>query len=263
MGEGGEPPQPRQYGDVAAVYDTLMASVPHAAWLTRIERAVQARRPRPAAGMAALDIACGTGIVTELLARRGYAPVWGVDLSPAMIAVARTKAAARGLAQAITYVQQGAEALDLGGQTFDLVVSLFDSLNYLTEPATLRAAFARIHAHTAPGGVFAFDLNSLYALAYGFFEQTSTNGPVHHVWHAHWDRETRLCRIEMAFWVHDPQTGETRRFTETHLQRAYTIPEITEWLAAAGFANIEVFGNYGNRPPTAKSDRLLFVAERP
>src|SRR5687767_9406457 len=120
---------PRQYGDVAAVYDALMANVPHSAWLSRIEKAVRLRGKTP---RSALDVACGTGIVTELLARRGYAPVHGVDLSPAMVAIARTKAAAKGYS-VVTYEQQDAATLDLGeGRAFDLVVSLFDSLNYIT-----------------------------------------------------------------------------------------------------------------------------------
>lgn len=250
---------PRQYGEVAAVYDALMAGVSHGAWLSRIEKAARERGKAP---RSALDVACGTGIVTEMLARRGYDPVWGVDLSPAMITMARTKAAARRFD--ITYAVQDASTLSLeAGQSFDLVVSLFDSLNYILDPKALQAAFRRICAHTAPGGgLFAFDLNSLYALAHNFFTQTSIVGPVRHVWKSHWDRETRLCRVEMAFWVTDAETGETRHFTETHLQRAYTAPEITAWLAAAGFTKIEVFGNYGDRPPVAHSDRLLFVAER-
>ena len=254
---GGVTPIARQYGDVAAVYDTLMAGVPHRVWLRRIEQAAEARGKAP---RSALDVACGTGIVTEELHRNGYCPVWGVDLSPAMIAVARTKAT--GKSYQIRYVQQDAARLDLSGRTFDLVVSLFDSLNYILDPAALRDAFRHIFFHTAPGGLFAFDLNSLYALANNFFDQTGTYGPVHHVWHSYWDRETRICRVDMSFWVRDQETGETRHFTETHLQRAYTVPEVTEWLTEAGFTGIEVFSNYGARPPGPKTDRLLFVAER-
>ena len=247
----------RQYGDVAPIYDTLMSGVPHRAWLERIERAARERGRVP---RSALDVACGTGIVTELLAARGYSPVWGVDLSARMVTIARTKALARNLP--ITYREQDAAALDLEGHAFDLVVSLFDSLNYVTDPAALRSAFRRVFLHTAPGGLFAFDLNSLYALANDLFSQSGTDGPIRHVWHAHWDRENRLCRVEMSFWVRDEATGQTRHFTETHVQRAYTVPEITEWLTTSGFTRIEVFSGYGNRPPGPRSDRLLFVAER-
>lgn len=255
-----QPLEARQYGEVAAIYDALMTgSVPHAAWLSRIEKEARARGSSP---RSALDVACGTGIVTFRLAQRGYAPLVGVDLSPAMIAIARTKAAAKNLP--ITFVVQNAAHLDLDGH-FDLVVSLFDSLNYVLDPADLRAAFCQIFAHTTPGGgVFAFDLNSLYALAHDFFSQTSTIGPVRHVWKSYWDRETRLCRVEMAFWVRDETNNAVRHFTETHVQRAYTVPEILDWLAEAGFVRIECFGGYSStRPPTATSDRLLFIAERP
>lgn len=255
-------PQANQYGDVAAVYDTLMRGVPHGEWLSRIEKAARDRFKNP---RSVLDIACGTGIVTLLLARRGYAPVVGVDLSADMVRIARTKAlAARTEAEhAVRFEVQDAALLDLGpGQAFDLVVSLFDSLNYILEPERLQAAFRRIYAHTNPGGIFAFDVNSLYALSHDLFSQTNLYGPVQHVWNAYWDRETRICRVEMEFSVRDSETGHMRHFTETHIQRAYTVPELTEWLQQAGFIHIECFGNYGLRPPTAKSDRLLFVCER-
>lgn len=262
-----EPPLPpprgaRQYGDVAAIYDALMTVVPHAAWLSRIEEILRERGK--IARRSALDVACGTGLVSELLVQRGYGPVVGVDLSHAMVAVARTKACAHGLAPpTLRYECQNAADLDLPGERFDLAVSLFDSLNYITDPEMLRRAFGRVHAHLAPGGLFAFDLNALYALAHGFFTQTGTDGLVHHVWKAYWDQATRLCRVEMNFWVKEEGAeGGGRFFTETHVQRAYTIPEITAWLGAAGFADIAVFGNYTRRAPGPKSDRLLFVAEK-
>lgn len=251
----------RQYGDVAAVYDALMAGVPHAAWLSRIEKEARDRGKSP---RSALDVACGTGIVTSLLYRRGYRPVLGVDLSPQMIDVARTKAAGRG--EEIAFQVQNAATMNVRAagvpQTFDLIVSLFDSLNYLLDPADLRAAFYRIYAHTAPGGLFAFDLNSLYALSHSLFTQSSTDGPVRHDWIAYWDRESRQCRVEMQFWVTDEHTGQERHFTETHIQHAYTTGEITDWLQEAGFVRTKIYGNYGDRPPVPKSDRLLIVTEK-
>lgn len=235
-----------------------MASVPHAVWVSRIEKAARDRGKAP---RSVLDIACGTGIVTSLLYQRGYRPVFGFDIAGPMIAVARTKAAARD--EAVEFDVQDAAAFDLPGRTFDMAVCLFDSLNYILDPAALRDAFGRIYAHLVPGGLLAFDLNTLYALSHDLFTQRNDWGPVRHDWHAHWDRENRRCRVDMRFAIDDAETGETRHFTETHLQRAYTVPEVLEWLEAAGFVRIETFGNYGERPPIAKSDRVLFLAERP
>jgi ubiquinone/menaquinone biosynthesis C-methylase UbiE len=255
-------PEARQYGDVAAVYDTLMEGVPHGSWLSRIEKAVRERGKTP---RSALDVACGTGIATILLARRGYSPVVGVDLSTEMIRIARTKAMAalNPREHTIHFEVQNAATLDLGKDNkFDLVISMFDSLNYILNPDDLRSAFRHVYAQVASGGIFAFDMNSLYALSHDLFTQTSLTGPVQHIWTAHWDREARLCRVEMEFAIEDAQTGEMRHFTETHLQRAYTVPEITDWLTEAGFTAIECFGNYGTRPPGPKSDRLLFICEK-
>ena len=247
------------YLEVAPIYDALMSDVPHAAWLHRIRQELMRRDKFP---RSVLDVACGTGIVSELLVGAGYHPVVGVDLSNAMVRIARTKAAARGIGeQSLRYETQNAATLDLGAARFDLAVCLFDSLNYILDPADLARAFVRIAAHLAPGGVFAFDVNSMYALSHDLFTQRQDAGAVRHVWQSFWDRASRTCRVEMAFTVTDAATGEPRSFHETHLQRAYTITELREYLAAAGFGDVSVWGNYGDRAPGPKSDRLLFVAE--
>lgn len=248
---------------VAAVYDALMATVPHAQWLSRIERAARERGKQP---RSALDVACGTGMVTELLRERGYHPLLGFDISPAMVTIARAKAERFPREERPHYEVQDAARLNLGDQTFDLVVSLFDSLNYILEPVALQNAFIRLYAHTAPGGLLAFDLNTLYALSQDLFSQSQQWGPVQHIWKAHWDEETQICRVEMDFWIEDPAdlpARERRYFHETHVQRAYRVPEIRRMLATAGFRQVEAFGNYGDRPPGPRTDRVLFVAEKP
>lgn len=250
-------PETQSYGPVAAVYDALMWTVPHALWVSRIETEVRSRGRSP---RSALDVACGTGLATEILHRRGYAPVVGVDLSEEMIRIARLKAGARG--EPTTFLRQDAAELDLHGATFDLAISLFDSLNYIVDPARLALAFQRIAAHLNPGALFAFDLNSVYALRTEMFTQTDQHGPVRHVWSSRWDDATRLCHVTMDFWVKDEQSAEVRHFREMHVQRGYEIPEIQAMLTDAGFVKTAVYGNYGTRKPNAKSDRWLFVAER-
>lgn len=253
-------PEARSYGPVAAIYDALMTTVPHADWLTRIEQEVVRREKHP---VSVLDIACGTGLASELLYERGYSPVVGIDLSASMIQIAQTKAMARGIpSKRLSYQVQDVSMLDLGEARFDFAISMFDSLNYILDPDKLAQAFVRIATHLKPGAILAFDMNSLYALSHDLFTQRSDNGPVHHVWYSFWDRESRTCRVEMLFEITDDRTGETRRFTETHFQRAYTITELRTFLEEAGFTDISVFGNYGERTPGPKSDRLLFIAEK-
>jgi ubiquinone/menaquinone biosynthesis C-methylase UbiE len=248
-----------QYGMVAAIYDALMANVPHSTWLSRMERGVRERGKSP---QSVLDCACGTGIVTELLWKRGYRPVCGFDISPAMVTIARAKAERFKPEETPDYFVQNASTLDLDGRTFDWIVSLFDSLNYILEPTELQKAFERLYLHTNPGGVLSFDMNSIYALSSDLFSQSQRFGPVQHHWIAHWDAETRICRVEMDFWIDELDSPKQRHFHETHIQRAYSVPEIRKMLVRAGYINIAVFGNYGERAPSSRSDRLLFFAEK-
>jgi ubiquinone/menaquinone biosynthesis C-methylase UbiE len=246
-----------QYGELAAVYDVLMMVVPHRTWLSRIEKSVRLRGRSP---KSALDIACGTGIVTETLFRRGYKPTAGFDLSESMIQIARTKAQAKNLE--IDYHIADAATLNLPEQRFDLLVSMFDSINYILEPEAVQQAFHRFYAHASPRAILAFDMNTPYALSAGMFTQQDLEAVVRHNWISHYDEVARLCRVEMDFWVTDPHTNEERTFHETHWQRAYSIKDIKTWLTKAGWTKIEVFGNYSDRPPGPRTDRWLFVCER-
>lgn len=251
-------PENAAFGPVAPYYDALMAGVPYRFWVDYLERlwALHAKTPR-----AVLDLACGTGTVSRLLAARGYAPT-GVDLSGGMLEVARLRAAEAGLP--IPFHHQDAAELDLGDARFDAAVCLFDSLNYILEPDRLQAAFARVCAHLAPGGAFIFDVNTEYALAEGMFNQSCMrlSEPLRYRWRSRYNAETRLCTVRMDF-SYDPGTGVRESFLEVHRQRAYGKDELTDWLRAAGFGKVTVYDGYTTDPPKKRSDRLFYFAVKP
>ena len=190
------PPVPNQFIRVAPLYDQLMHDVPYAVWgeyLTQL-LAEYGARPRNV-----LDLACGTGNVTELLRDIGYSAT-GVDIAADMIAEARNKALAKGLQ--IDYCVQDAAELDLPGRRFDLCVSLFDSLNYVIQPDRLQQAMERVLLHLSRGGLFFFDMNSEFALKNRFFDQSNraTEARLRYDWESENFPETRLCRVKMRFW---------------------------------------------------------------
>ena len=252
------PPENAAFGPVAPYYDALMAGVPYRFWVEYLERlwALHGRTPR-----AVLDLACGTGTVSRLLASRGYT-VTGVDLSGGMLEVARRRTAEAGLP--IPFHRQDAAELDLQPARFDAVVCLFDSLNYILEPSGLQAAFARVCAHLAPGGTLIFDVNTEYALAEGMFNQSCMrlSEPLRYRWRSRYNAETRLCTVRMDF-SYDPGTGARESFLEVHRQRAYGKDELTEWLRAAGFGEVTVYDAYTVDPPKKRSDRLFYFAVKP
>lgn len=104
-------------------------------------------RVRP--GTSVLDVGCGVGRWSRELASRG-AQVTGIDLSPTMIAQAKQRAAAQGVAERCRFLVQDLALLDTG-QRFDLVLGV-TVLQHILDPQALRSALRRLVAHLAPGG---------------------------------------------------------------------------------------------------------------
>jgi SAM-dependent methyltransferase len=100
-------------------------------------------------GTRVLDVGCGVGRWSRLLAARG-ARVTGVDLSPTMIAQAALRAAAAGLADRCDFRVQDLAALDVGAE-FDLVLGV-TVLQHILDTAALESALRAMTDHLAPGG---------------------------------------------------------------------------------------------------------------
>ena len=102
-----------------------------------------------APGPRVLDIGCGVGRWSRLLAARG-ARVTGVDLSPTMVAEAERRARASGLASRCRFVVQDAAALDLG-ESFDLILCV-TVLQHILDVGALRSALSLMARHLAAEG---------------------------------------------------------------------------------------------------------------
>ena len=240
-----------QFKRIAAHYDRLMACVPYHLWVQYIEGLLKHIHYRP---RIVLDVACGTGNVSELMADKGY-EVIGVDISADMIEAAQSK---RG---EVEYHVQDMAEMDVG-RKFDLAISLFDSLNYVTDVARLAEGIRRVGEHLVDGGVFIFDINTEYALSHHFFDQASIGGDRYpkYIWHSDYDHSTRICTVSMTFEV--IEDGEPKQFREVHLQRGHSLEELTMMLIDAGFEVLEIFHAYKFRKPTRRSDRVFFVARK-
>ncbi|WP_297438700.1 class I SAM-dependent methyltransferase [Thermococcus sp.] len=99
-----------------------------------------------------LDLACGTGIPTLELARRGYSVV-GLDLHGEMLAVARRKAKGEGLS--VEFIQGNAPEVDFE-EDFDAVTMFFSSIMYFDDSA-IQQLFNSVKRALKPGGLFIAD----------------------------------------------------------------------------------------------------------
>lgn len=100
-------------------------------------------------GTRVLDVGCGVGRWSTLLAGRGGI-VTGMDLSPTMIGEAKRRAAAKGVASRCRFLVQDLAHLD-AGEKFDLIVGV-TVLQHILDPEALRSAVQRMAEHLAPGG---------------------------------------------------------------------------------------------------------------
>ncbi len=245
-----------QFTALAPHYDELMQVVPYDAWVDYVLLLFSTVEHD---AKKLLDCACGTGNVSFELAKCEI-EVTGVDIAPDMIAVAREKAA--NLLGKTRFHCADLADFDLG-EKFDSATCLYDSLNYILDPALLRASFERIHQHLNDGGVFVFDMNSDFALTSDLFTQSNLDPlkNLHYDWQATYDAATKITSVAMRFERREVDGG-TRIFTETHRERAYELDEIHAMLRETGWDLLKTFDAYTLNLPHKESERWFFVARK-
>ena len=245
-----------QFGPLATHYDELMQVVPYDDWAEYVMTLFSFAGHKP---QRTLDCACGTGNISFELARLGQEVV-GVDISAEMIRVAREKAQGRNADNPRFYQADLADFTLV--ESFDSATCLYDSLNYILEPEGLQAAFSHIAQHVESGGVFVFDMNSVFALSQDLFTQSNFNprAALHYDWRAHFDASTRICRVEMKF--ERATKNGVEEFHETHRERAYELDEVKSMLQIANWNLLYAFDAYTLNPPHARSERWFFVAQK-
>ncbi|MCL2588848.1 MAG: class I SAM-dependent methyltransferase [Oscillospiraceae bacterium] len=231
------------YGALAAFYDQLTEDVDYRALADHYEASITQGGRRPEI---VLDLACGTGRLTRLLAARGYQMI-GVDISSDMLAEAAEQAGT----QDILYLEQALTELDLYG-TVDAALCSLDGLNYLP-PDELHEAFRRVFLFLAPGGVFAFDLNTtekLQRLDGEIF--CDEREDLLCLWRCSFDEAEHACYYDFDFFKQEG--AHWSRSSESHTQYAYTEAEVRAQLEAVGFREIAF---------TGETDRIFVTALRP
>lgn len=209
-------------------------------------------KPRTAA-----DLACGTGSVTALLARRGLRVV-GVDLSEEMLTMASQKTGT--LRPAPFFLCQPLQALRLG-RGVDMAVCALDSLDYITDPADCAEAIRRVYRALNPGGIFLFDVNTpekLRAMDGQIFLDEDED--VYCVWRGEFDEGSNICSYGMDLFQR--RGGLWERSFEEHREYAYSREQLVGYLKAAGFTRIAVYGDRRLEAPRDGEQRIYFKARK-
>ena len=242
------------YEMLAGCYDRLTNDVDYEA-IAAFYRTLLGRegvRPRTA-----VDLACGTGSVTAILAREGLRVI-GVDMSEEMLTQAAAKTA--GLEPAPIFVRQKLQNLTLP-RGVDLAVCALDSLDYITEPKDCAQAIRRVYRALNPGGMFIFDVNTpekLRAMDGQVFLDEDQD--VYCVWRGEFDDNTNICSYGMDLFIREGK--HWHRSFEEHREYAYSREQLTVFLKDAGFTRIRVYGDRTLEQPGAGEQRMYFSARK-
>lgn len=243
------------YGIFSQYYDSLMGNVDYK------KRAEYFRtlliRYGVKDGAEIVDLGCGTGKLTLELAEMGY-DMTGVDISPDMLCEARNNAADKDID--ILLLCQSMDELDLYG-TVDAAISTFDCINHLESAESVKETFKKVGLFMNPGGIFIFDINTLYKhrniLANNTFVYDTDD--VFCVWQNFLNDDDSVD-ISLDFFERD-EDDMYMRTCESFKERAYDIAQIKQWLNDAELEIIEITDDMSGNKPTDTTERLLIVAE--
>jgi len=242
------------YTDFAYVYDTLMDNTPYKEWCARITDIL---RRDGIENDLVLDLGCGTGTLTELLAKEGYDMI-GIDYSQEMLARAMEKRDESGLQ--ILYLLQDMREFELYG-TVKAVVSVCDSLNYLLEEEDVIETFRLVNNYLDPKGLFIFDFNTVYKYKEVIGDATIAENreDCSFIWENYYHEEDEINEYEVTFFVKE---GELfRRFEETHYQRGYTPQQMKDFLKKAGLEFVSMADSDTGGEVTPESERIYMIAK--
>ncbi|QNM04833.1 class I SAM-dependent DNA methyltransferase [Qiania dongpingensis] len=248
------------YTSFAAVYDKFMDNVPYEEWcvyLTGLLREYGCRDCLLA------DLGCGTGSLTELLSQAGYDMI-GIDQSEEMLEIAMGKRVESG--RDILYLLQDMREFELFG-TVGGIVSICDSMNYITSYEELVQVFRLVNNYLDPGGIFIFDFNTWYKyrelLGDGTIAESRENESF--IWDNYFDEETGINEYQLTIFVKaDCVSGRENdlyhKYEEIHYQRAYELAEFQRALLEAGMEFVAAYDAFTREAPKEESERIYVVA---
>jgi len=243
--------QVSQYEAIAQFYDFIMLHVNYAMWAQYILRLLNyfskdTRR--------IIDLSCGTG---ELLQNFHLKKItyFGNDLSHEMLKQARSKPAIRG----IPLIRSDFRSMPFRAESFDTVLVLYDSINYLISDEDVRNFFNEAARVLRSGGLLIFDAVSPYTCKVVFRDYHES----------HWDSDEH--GYDRRSW-YDAKTeiqynafnikNNGREFSEIHAQRIRPVIEWQNFLDETEFRILGIYHNFTLKSWQEKSERVHFICKK-
>ncbi len=242
------------YDRFAELYDEFMDTADYGSWCAFI---ISVLKKHGIEDGLLLDLACGTGVLTEMLSGAGYDCI-GVDGSFEMLQKAIEKRDVSG--HDILYLNQDMRDFELYG-TVRAVVCTCDSVNYLTEEDDLLQMFRLVNNYLDPGGIFLFDFNTektYGAIGESTIAETRDEGSF--IWENEYDAASGINEYTLTLFIPE-EGGLYSRHEEIHVQKAWRPETIRRLLREAGLIPLSAFDGYTDTAAGTESERIVVVAK--
>lgn len=258
------------YTGFAEVYDVFMDETPYEEWMGEIIRCIDKYGVSKRKDNAdreedvleterdlVVDLGCGTGTLTEMMAAEGYDMI-GIDNSQEMLTIAMEKRDASG--HETMYLLQDMRELELYS-TVGTVICVCDSLNYLLEEEEVLETFQLVDNYLYPGGTFIFDFNTVYKYSEVIGDTTiaENRDECSFIWENFYHEEEQINEYDLTLFIKEEE--HYCKFEETHYQKGYTFEKVRELLARAGLELVEAVDADTLGEVTDVSERIRIVAK--
>ncbi len=245
------------YGIFSSVYDILTENVEY----ERIAEKICSLLTRNGInGGLLLDLGCGTGTLSFLLEKNGF-DVIGVDPSEDMLAVANEKKYDEN-SSAIFLCQSG-EELDLYG-TIDCAVCVLDTVNHIPDLKKIRETFEKISLFINMGGIFVFDINTVYKHEKILGDNTFVYDmdEVYCVWQNTLKKAEMRTDIDLDFFIKNEDDEGYERYSESFSEYAYKTEDILKILNECGFEILSLCDDYTDEEVNSETQRITITAKK-
>jgi predicted TPR repeat methyltransferase len=246
----------KSYGELAKIYDKLMDHIDYAAY-TDFYLSLAAKHGWK--GRKILDLACGTGNISLELLKQGY-EVQGLDISEEMLMVADEKIYGAGFTPRL--YRQNMRNFQLM-EKVDLVISAFDSLNYLLKEEDLERTFSCVYRALDEHGLFLFDVHSYHKFTHVLGQNTLAyaGDDLCYIWQNNFSGETGICEMNLDIFLRE-KGAIYRRFQEYHRERYYSEAQLKHLLERNNFTVLAIYDDLKYTAPHPKAERLFYVAQK-
>lgn len=243
------------YTSFASVYDTFMDNIPYEEWADYL---IGLLKEYGIHDGLVLDLGCGTGNMTELLASSGYDMI-GIDNAEEMLDIAMEKRAES--RHDILYLLQDMREFELYG-TVKAIVSICDSINYITEEEDLLEVFKLVNNYLDPKGIFIFDFNTVYKYSEVLGNQTiaEDRDDCSFIWDNYYYEDEQINEYELSLFIKETDSDLYRKYQETHFQKAYDLETIRGLIEQSGLEYVTAYDAFTKDAPTSESERIYVVA---